>query len=186
MQVFNTLPGWPPMPKGWMPESNWNPSPSWPPAPPGWNFTVPENLKMTPLDLSRDIDLGPISQLSLTLLADVAQASADAVAWRICVLAAETKTMPMVAYFRYQDKADSALLEVRRRIYDQLLEDGRSWIKSLRQGSTEWAAAAAVVRPILDSRDSFVDESRQRIRSVLEASVSSGRGKQSASAPRGA
>lgn len=37
---FNTPPGWPPPPAGWVPDSQWRPDPSWPPAPAGWNFWV--------------------------------------------------------------------------------------------------------------------------------------------------
>jgi len=173
MQVFNAPPGWPPMPNGWEPQANWAPSPSWPPAPPGWNFRVPENLKMSPLNLSGDVDLGPVSQLSAARLTEVAQAAADAVAWRVCALAAEARTAPMAAYFRYQDEAEQALLEARRRIYDRLLEDGRNWIHSLPAGSTEGAAATASLRPLLDSRESFLEKSRQRILAVLEASDAS-------------
>lgn len=39
-QRFNTPPGWPPPPEGWVPPQNWTPDPSWPPAPPGWQFWV--------------------------------------------------------------------------------------------------------------------------------------------------
>lgn len=172
------------MPKGWAPDANWEPSPSWPPAPPGWNFRVPEDLKMSPLDLSRDVDLGLVSQLSVARLADVAQAAADAVAWRLCALAAETKTAPLVAYSRYQDEAEAALLEARRRIYDRLLEDGRNWINSLPTGSTEWVAATASVRPIFDSRESFIDKSRQRMRTALAASDASSAENKPAQAPK--
>lgn len=40
---FNTPPGWPPPPAGWVPDATWSPDPSWPPAPPGWNFWVPHD-----------------------------------------------------------------------------------------------------------------------------------------------
>jgi hypothetical protein len=37
---FNTPPGWPEAPDGWLPPEGWQPDPSWPPAPPGWNFVL--------------------------------------------------------------------------------------------------------------------------------------------------
>lgn len=40
---FNTPPGWPPPPAGWVPDATWRPDPSWPPAPPGWNFWLPDD-----------------------------------------------------------------------------------------------------------------------------------------------
>ena len=38
---FNTPPGWPPAPAGFVPAPGWKPDPAWPPAPTGWNFWVP-------------------------------------------------------------------------------------------------------------------------------------------------
>jgi hypothetical protein len=157
------------MPSGWMPEGNWNPSPSWPPAPPRWNFGVPESLKMLPLDLSGEISVGSVSQISQARIAEVGRAAADAVAWRMCTLAAETETAPVVTYLRHQDKAERDLLEARRKIYDPLLEEGRNWVKRLPDGSSEWVAAIATIRPVLDSRDAFMKTSRQRIEAVLQA-----------------
>ncbi|SCE29495.1 hypothetical protein GA0115240_14975 [Streptomyces sp. DvalAA-14] len=42
MKRFNTPPGWPRPPDGWLPPPWWQPDPSWPPAPPGWQFVVEE------------------------------------------------------------------------------------------------------------------------------------------------
>lgn len=169
MHVFNTPPGWPPMPAGWWPEPGWRPSSDWPPPPPGWNFSVPTNLRMSPLDLSRDIDLGPVSQLRMSRLGEVTEAAADAIAWRVCSMAAETNILPMTAYLRFRDEADSALLEARRRIYDSLLDDGLRWVNSLPRDSTARGAAAGLVRAIHDSKESFLERSRRRLRLVLQA-----------------
>lgn len=46
---FNTPPGWPPTPAGWMPPPGWQPDPSWPSAPPGWVFWTDDSLS-TPTD----------------------------------------------------------------------------------------------------------------------------------------
>src|SRR4051794_18131398 len=35
---FNPPPGWPAVPKGWLPPPGWRPDPSWPPAPANWPF----------------------------------------------------------------------------------------------------------------------------------------------------
>lgn len=40
---FNSPPGWPEAPRGWVPPDGWHPDPSWPPAPEGWDFWVPES-----------------------------------------------------------------------------------------------------------------------------------------------
>lgn len=116
MHVFNTPPGWPAMPPGWWPEAGWRPPPDWPSPPPGWNFSVPGHLRMHPLDLSQVIDLRSVGQLRMSRLEEVAEAAADAVAWRICVLAAESQILPMAALLLIQDETDAALLEARRRI----------------------------------------------------------------------
>lgn len=34
-------PGWPPAPKGWSPDPEWQPDPSWPDAPAGWRWWRP-------------------------------------------------------------------------------------------------------------------------------------------------
>ncbi len=35
---FNTPPGWPDPPAGWLPPAGWNPPEHWPAPPPGWEF----------------------------------------------------------------------------------------------------------------------------------------------------
>jgi hypothetical protein len=37
---FNSPPGWPPPPEGWMPPAGWMPDPTLPPLPPGWQLFV--------------------------------------------------------------------------------------------------------------------------------------------------
>jgi hypothetical protein len=37
---FNPAPGWPPVPKGFVPPPGWLPDPAWPPAPPDWQLWV--------------------------------------------------------------------------------------------------------------------------------------------------
>jgi hypothetical protein len=37
---FNTPPGWPEPPPGWLPDANFVPDPSWPPLPEGWQLVV--------------------------------------------------------------------------------------------------------------------------------------------------
>lgn len=184
MYVFNTPPGWPPMPNGWMPEADWKPADSWPLAPPGWNFVVHESLKMCPIDLGRDLDAGPAGQVSMARLSEIAQGAADAVAWRTCTLAAEAKIVPMMAYLRYQEEVEQALVEAQHRIFDRLLENGRNWINQLSFGSTEWTEALQSIRPMLDSRENFMDNSRQRIVDVLEASNSAGPDRRATQASR--
>lgn len=38
---FNTPPGWPTAPEGWMPPPGWQPDPAWPAPPPNWEFWLP-------------------------------------------------------------------------------------------------------------------------------------------------
>lgn len=172
MHVFNAPPGWPTMPQGWIPEPSWRPSSSWPAAPTGWNYWVPQNLKMMPLDLTREIHLGPVSQLSLSYLEDVGRSAADAVAWRVCALGIPSDKIPLATYLRFIDETETALQEARHRVYSLLLDDAKAWVSSLRAGSTEWEAACRVIRPVLDSRDEFLDVSRSRVRAVLQAAGS--------------
>lgn len=169
MSVFNPPPGWP-LPRDWAPDSTWKPEPTWPAPPPGWNFRVPKNLKMYPVDLSGEIDLGPVSELHLSRLSDLTNGAADAIAWRLCHLASETNVVPLMTYLRMHDKADSALLEARGRIYGKLIEDARAWVGSLPRGSAEWIAATDTVRRILDSKEMFLKRAQDRVRTVLEAS----------------
>lgn len=44
---FNTPPGWPNPPVGWVPPEGWVPDPSWPPAPEGWQWWIPEDNSFT-------------------------------------------------------------------------------------------------------------------------------------------
>lgn len=156
------------VPRGWLDR----PSPLWPSAPPGWNFGVLEHLKMWPLDLSQNIDLGPAAQLSQARLNEITQSAADAVAWHLCTSAAEKGLSPMTLYLRNRNSADTVLAEVGRRIFGPLLDGARKWIGELPEGSTEWRAAIATVKPFIDCRDAFIGQSSQRIRVVLEASCS--------------
>lgn len=39
---FNSPPGWPQPPEGWVPPSGWKPDPSWPDAPEGWQLWLPD------------------------------------------------------------------------------------------------------------------------------------------------
>jgi hypothetical protein len=160
------------MPQGWIPEPSWRPAASWSAAPTGWNYWVPQNLKMMPLDLTREIFLGPVSQLSLSHLADVVRSAADAVAWRVCALGTPSDKIPLATYLRFIDDTEKALQEARHRVYSLLLEDAKAWIGSLRAGSTEWEAACRVIRPVLDSQDEFLDVARSRVRAVLQAAGS--------------
>lgn len=172
LHVFNAPPGWPTMPPGWIPEPGWRPSPSWSAAPTGWNYWVQPNLKMMPLDLTQEIYLGPVSQLSQSYLVDVGRSAADAVAWRVCALGTPSDKVPLATYLRFIDDTETALQEARRRVYSMLLEDAKAWVGSLRAGSTEWEEACRVIRPFLDSRDGFLDVARSRVRAVLQAAGS--------------
>ncbi|WP_152186213.1 DUF4041 domain-containing protein [Segeticoccus rhizosphaerae] len=42
---FNTPPGWPPAPRGWVPPTGWQPDPTWPKAPVGWQFWMPDDAE---------------------------------------------------------------------------------------------------------------------------------------------
>ena len=127
---------------------------------------------MWPLDLGQSINLGPAVQLSEERLNAVSQAAADAVAWHLCTSAAEMRLSPMTLYLRNQNSADTVLAEVGRRIFGPLLDGALNWIGELPDGSTEWSAAIATVRPFIDYRDAFILKSSQRISSVLEAACS--------------
>lgn len=48
MPKFNTPPGWPPAPEGWLPTEGWAPDPSWPKPPRGWKFVVPDDSVALP------------------------------------------------------------------------------------------------------------------------------------------
>ena len=39
---FNSPPGWPQPPEGWVPPAGWNPDPSWPDPPEGWQLWLPD------------------------------------------------------------------------------------------------------------------------------------------------
>ncbi|WP_422759192.1 hypothetical protein [Paenarthrobacter sp. C1] len=171
MSDFNPPPGWP-VPRDWVPESNWKPDPKWPESPPGWNFWVPKKLKMHPVDLSREIELGPVSALQLSKLTELTDGSADAIAWHICHLASETKSRPLTTYLSMQDQVSSALLEARRRIYENLMEGAEAWIAGLATGSAEWIAATDTVSRISESQKKFLNRAQQRLISVIEASGS--------------
>jgi hypothetical protein len=40
---FNTPPGWPAAPEGWLPPAGWQPDPSWPSPPEGWELFVEDS-----------------------------------------------------------------------------------------------------------------------------------------------
>ena len=42
--VFNTPPGWPKPPDGWVPPKGWSPDPAWPDPPQGWQLWLPSDL----------------------------------------------------------------------------------------------------------------------------------------------
>jgi hypothetical protein len=46
---FNSPPGWPEPPPGWVPPDGWTPDPSWPPAPPDWTYWVAVDLPPAPV-----------------------------------------------------------------------------------------------------------------------------------------
>lgn len=45
---FNTPPGWPPAPEGWLPPAGWQPDPSWPAPPEGWQLFVDDARPQVP------------------------------------------------------------------------------------------------------------------------------------------
>lgn len=45
---FNSPPGWPQPPEGWVPPPGWNPDPSWPEPPAGWQLWVSDEATDTP------------------------------------------------------------------------------------------------------------------------------------------
>lgn len=79
MRVFNPPPGSPAMPTGWEPGSGWEPPQSWPAAPAWWCFHVPAKLKMTPLDLSKDVRFGPPGEHHIDNVGAIAQSAADSI-----------------------------------------------------------------------------------------------------------
>jgi hypothetical protein len=79
-QVFNPPPGWPSMPEGWRPGTDWRPDPSWPARPQGWNLLVDPELLMAPLDLSGDLHLGSPAGVTKGRLNEVSDRAADAIA----------------------------------------------------------------------------------------------------------
>ncbi|SCF13240.1 PH domain-containing protein [Micromonospora purpureochromogenes] len=48
---FNTPPGWPPAPQGWLPPAGWQPDPTWPPPPVGWQLYVDDAVAQGPANL---------------------------------------------------------------------------------------------------------------------------------------
>ncbi|PWU51397.1 hypothetical protein DLE60_32220 [Micromonospora globispora] len=48
---FNTPPGWPPAPEGWLPPAGWQPDPSWPAPPAGWQLFVDDAAPHTAANL---------------------------------------------------------------------------------------------------------------------------------------
>jgi len=48
MPKFNTPPGWPPPPEGWLPTEGWAPDPSWPKSPRDWKFIIPDDAVALP------------------------------------------------------------------------------------------------------------------------------------------
>ncbi|MFC8617813.1 SHOCT domain-containing protein [Micromonospora purpureochromogenes] len=48
---FNTPPGWPPAPEGWLPPAGWQPDPTWPLPPAGWQLYVDDAVAQGPANL---------------------------------------------------------------------------------------------------------------------------------------
>ncbi|PWR09919.1 hypothetical protein DKT68_10565 [Micromonospora acroterricola] len=48
---FNTPPGWPAAPEGWIPPAGWQPDPSWPAPPPGWQLFIDDTPQQGPANL---------------------------------------------------------------------------------------------------------------------------------------
>ncbi|PWR16689.1 hypothetical protein DKT69_04200 [Micromonospora sicca] len=48
---FNTPPGWPAAPEGWLPPAGWQPDPTWPVPPVGWQLYVDDAAPQAPMNL---------------------------------------------------------------------------------------------------------------------------------------
>lgn len=157
------------MPRDWAPQPGWAPKSSWPAPPPDWNFWIPENLLMVPLDLKKDVDLGPVHLITPQQLFDMASRAADSVAWRICSLAAAQKKVPMNTYRQYLSDIESTLDVVRRKLYSELRDDVNHWFANFHYGSSEWRLASRQRESIIDGFATFKNTARTRIVSVLSA-----------------
>jgi hypothetical protein len=171
MFVFNPPPGWPQMPRDWKPGPAWTPPSSWPPAPSWWSFHVPAILKMSPLDLSKDIRFGLPSEVRPDAVEAVARSAADSIAWRLCDLALHSGVLPLVAYDRYGQEVESALKEAQSRVYSTLIEDTKEWVSRFPSESPERYAAFNLLNFIQFSQSNFLAMARQRIQEVLEATA---------------
>ena len=154
-----------------MPPSGWSPDAQWPKPPPLWSFSIESTLRMRPIPLDEDINLGHPSEVTRKDLATAAQSAADSIAWRIAGIAAETKTVPTVANLKHTEMAHKAIGTARDRVFSRLIDDVRDWVNSLPWGSAEWHAAIAQSRMILDCRDAFAEAASRRITDVLNAST---------------
>lgn len=171
MFVFNPPPGWPQMPRDWKPGPAWTPPSSWPPAPSWWSFHVPAILKMSPLDLSKDIRFGLPSEVRPDAVEAAARSAADSIAWRLCELALHSGVLPLVAYDRYGKEVEGALKEAQSRVYSTLIEDTKEWVSRFPSESPERYAAFNILNFIQFSQNNFLAMARQRIQEVLEATA---------------
>lgn len=159
------------MPSGWMPPSGWTPDPTWPKAPPLWAFSVDSGLRMRPIPLDEDINLGHPSSVTREQIASTAQGAADSIAWRIAGQAGETGQPAAVAHLQNSDLASKAIQAAKSRVFDRILAEARAWVHSLPLGSDEQLAAVRHSRMILDCRDSFASAASRRISDVLNAAT---------------
>ena len=129
---------------------------------------------MRPIPLDEDINLGHPSEVTREDLATTAQSAADSIAWRIAGIAAEMKTVPTLANLKYAGMAHKAIGTARDRVFSKLIDEARDWVHSLPWGSSEWHAAIAQSKMILDCRDAFAEGASRRIGDVLNASTQTG------------
>ncbi|WP_138418632.1 hypothetical protein [Sinomonas gamaensis] len=171
MKVFNTPPGWPQMPSGWLPPSGWTPDPSWPKAPPLWVFSVDSHLRMSTVPLDEDINLGHPAAVTRDQVARTAQSAADSIAWWIACLAAETRQPAAVAHLKNGELAGKAIQAARSRVYDRIITEARDWVNGLPFGSSEHLAAIEHSRMLLECKDAFAGAAERRISDVLNAAT---------------
>ena len=82
---FNSPPGWPQPPEGWVPPPGWNPDPSWPEPPAGWQLWVSDEATDTPASeaaepVEEDVEVDPPEgvQAATTLPTPTLEAEAPA------------------------------------------------------------------------------------------------------------
>ncbi|WP_459342756.1 hypothetical protein [Arthrobacter bambusae] len=171
--MFNVAPGWP-IPAGESaPGPDWKPLDWWPKAPPGWQVAVRRKYLMLPFDTDGlDIyimiaKMAKPADLSQNEVTEATEVLADAIAWKICEVAAKEQIHPIDILESSRPAVEGTIREKGERVFGRMKTDVEKWLRSLDNTSDSWKESIWHGAGLVTEATNYEDYMFTRIEDVL-------------------